>query len=100
LDRLTFELSLPVLVDLEDGPRTGSEGAVVEERDLGIEGEELFQFRPTVTVAWLHDARGHMDDPSVPARGAGRSRPLARNQRVDGRRARAARLRRAGDGAN
>ena len=50
MDGLALELPLPVLVALEDRTGAGPEGAVVEERDLGIELEELFQCRPTLTV--------------------------------------------------
>jgi hypothetical protein len=39
VDRLALELSLPVLVALEDGPRAGAERAVVEEGDLRVEEE-------------------------------------------------------------
>ena len=42
LHRLAFELQLPGLVPLEDGPRRRPERAVVEERDRGVEEEELF----------------------------------------------------------
>jgi len=48
--RVALQLPLPLLVAVEDGPRGGPEGAVVEERDLGIDEEALFQCRPTPTV--------------------------------------------------
>jgi hypothetical protein len=39
VDGLALELALPRLVALEDRPRARAEGAVVEERDLGVEEE-------------------------------------------------------------
>ncbi len=41
LDRLTLELALPLLVDVEDGSRARAERAVVEVDDLRIEQERV-----------------------------------------------------------
>ncbi len=39
VDRLAFQLTLPMLVVVEDGPGAGAEAAVVEEGDVGVQIE-------------------------------------------------------------